>query len=245
MNVNFYLKFRRILCLIFFKMILFTSCTENKTESEEAPNAKDNEQKTEFLGFHDFTELEVITDCAEFTPVTQDQSYCFETDMNPSCIPEKRITDAENIVYMSQAESGLFAEGSYVYFAILENYASFAAGRYNIETNQIEQFTGMERPDDYYNGNQKLFESDLYLAYTWDGAVVSEILNTNKYHENSHNPLDIFSREEAELVGSAIKFRQSHILALPAALDNDTDNPSLAVVCNFLQCILHFTLGFI
>ncbi len=83
------------------------------------------------------------------------------------------------------------------------------------------------------------------MIYILHRAVVSEILNTNKYHENSHNPLDIFSREEAELVGSAIKFRQSHILALPAALDNDTDNPSLAVVCNFLQCILHFTLGFI
>lgn len=399
-----------ILCLIFSNIILFTFCTkketEYETESEEVPRAGDNEQEIKLLNFHDFTELEVVTDCAKFTAVTQDQSYCFETDMNPSCIPEKRITDAENIVYMSQAESGLFAfqketasadiacnkpdckhdvntiggecqanlrvlnaeiggiqyysgdfyytladgasilykmssnheikssyttllgkkesgrcggwlihrgyiyfyvekdglyrmpvdnplnkellihtsksgislkylfaEGSYVYFAILENYPSFAAGRYNIETNQIEQFMGMERPDtnmlvhdgkiyymgyseesegeviyqydvaeeknkiffqreddknlttdfwllhadsdyiyirkhvygrtdDYYNGNQELFESDSYLAYTWDGAAVGEILNTEKYYDNSYNPLDIFSREKAELVGS-------------------------------------------
>ncbi len=42
----------------------------------------------------------------------------------------------------------------------------------------------------------------LKVIYILHRAVVSEILNTNKYHENSHNPLDIFSREKAELVGS-------------------------------------------
>lgn len=54
----------------------------------------------------------------------------------------------------------------------------------------------------YYDGNEELFQSDLFLAYTWDKTAAGEILNTKEYHENSHKPFDIFSKEETELVGS-------------------------------------------
>lgn len=105
-----------ILCgtLLIFCTLL-AACTEkdkNQEETEEAAKAEDMEKEIETINLSNLTTLEVITDCTKFTPVTQDQSYHFETDMNPSHVNYsfiRNFTDLGDTIYMSRSRGGLFA----------------------------------------------------------------------------------------------------------------------------------------
>jgi len=102
-----------MLCGILYGTITLASCSgkeeEKEPESEEVPKDGDIRQETQVINLYDFTNLEVIQDCTRFTPVTQEQSYNPETDMNPGCTPASRNADAGSTFYMSSFEGGLFA----------------------------------------------------------------------------------------------------------------------------------------
>lgn len=182
-------------------------------------------------------------------------------------------SNKEMIINMSEdtmSSRELWAEGSYIYFRIQGNHA-FAVARYNMETNQIEQFIDINKASDdfmvydkkiYYmgfleendecvvyqydpmTGKNEIFlrgedrknfdtrfwllhrDSDYlyirrevikkgdyydgyesrdisYLAYTWDGAVAGEIMNTeNPNSTKVMEPFKTFHNESTELIGS-------------------------------------------
>lgn len=80
-----------------------------KPEAEKVLKTEDIEKKLKMLDLNNLTNLEVIKDCTKFIPVTQNQSYNPETDMNQNHFSGVNFTDIGDTVYISLSNGGLFS----------------------------------------------------------------------------------------------------------------------------------------
>ncbi len=101
------------ICMLFFTFTFFNNYikkegSQKESESKETSKTGDMEKEPKMINLSNLTTLEVITDCTKFTPVTQDQSYNFETDMNQTRHSRINFTDIGDMVYLSIPDGGLF-----------------------------------------------------------------------------------------------------------------------------------------
>ncbi|MDE7308794.1 MAG: hypothetical protein K2N61_09085 [Lachnospiraceae bacterium] len=101
------------ICMLFFTFTFFNNYikkeeSQKESESKETSKTGDMEKEPKMINLSNLTTLEVITDCTKFTPVTQDQSYNFETDMNQNRRSRTGFTDMGDMVYLSLSNGGLF-----------------------------------------------------------------------------------------------------------------------------------------
>lgn len=131
------------------------------------------EKEWKTLNLSAYTDLEVVTDRAEFTPVTQDQSYNFETDMNPY-----QQTEAYYANYMTETKDTIYiAKKNGVLFEFQKETASakLACNKPDCKHDQTKLEEDCEanlRVIDAKVGGIQYYKGDLYYSMTGGNSAI-------------------------------------------------------------------------